>query len=195
MRTDRLGKEVTGQKLSSELFGQDVSGENRKRELSYYAPVGMELKQEKTVFIVGMIMSSVFSFWVFGIVFSDCLEKLYWKNGAQRTVIPGAMMTNFTEIIGEAFFGFKVVAALMIATAVIHYLYHFQESKSIYTMRRLPSVWELHRRCLTLPICGIVISMVTAFLILLICYGFYVGLTPKECMLPGQWQKIWQWML
>lgn len=165
------------------------------RELSYYAPVGMELKQEKTVFIIGMILSSVFSFLFFGIVFSDCLEKLYWKNGAQRAVIPGAMMTNFAEIFGEALLGFKAVAALMMAAAVMHYLYHFQESKSIYTMRRLPSVWELHRRCLTLPICGIIISQAAAFVILLICYGFYVGLTPRECMMPGQWQKIWEMML
>ena len=166
-----------------------------KRELSYYAPPGMVLKQEKKIFVIGMILSSLFSFLIFGIEFSDCLEKLYWKNGAERTVIPGAIMTNFVELFGEAFIGFKVVFALMIAAALMHYTYHFLESKSIYTMRRLPSVWELHRRCLTLPICGIIISLTTALLILLICYGFYVGLTPKECLLPGQWQKIWQWIL
>ena len=166
-----------------------------KKDLSYYAPPGMELEQEKKIFIIGMILSSLFSFLLFGIEFSDCLEKLYWKNGAERSVIPGAMMTNFVDLFGDAVIGFKIVVALMIAAAVMHYTYHFWESKSIYTMRRLPSVWELHRRCLTLPICGIVVSMVTAFAILLICYGFYVGMTPKECLLPGQWQKIWEWLL
>ena len=166
-----------------------------KKDLSYYAPPGMELNQEKRVFIIGMVMATIFSFLIFGIEFTDCLEKLYWKNGAERTVIPGAMMTNFVELFGESVLGFKIVAALMIAAAVIHYAYHTLESKSIYTMRRLPSVWELHRRCLTLPICGVIISMVTAFVILLICYGFYVGLTPEECVLPGQWQKIWKWLL
>lgn len=166
-----------------------------KKDLAYYAPPGMELKQEKQIFVIGMVLSSLFSFLLFGIEFSDCLEKLYWKNGAERTVIPGAIMTNFVELFGEATIGFKVIFALMIAAAVMHYTYHFLESKSIYTMRRLPYFWELHRRCLTLPICGIVVSMVTAFVILLICYGFYVGMTPKECLLPGQWQKIWQWLL
>ena len=166
-----------------------------KKDLSYYAPPGMELNQEKRVFIIGMVMATIFSFLIFGIEFTDCLEKLYWKNGAERTVIPGAMMTNFVELFGESVLGFKIVAALMIAAAVMHYAYHTLESKSIYTMRRLPSVWELHRRCLTLPMCGVIISMVTAFVILLICYGFYVGLTPEECVLPGQWQKIWKWLL
>ena len=166
-----------------------------KKDLSYYAPPGMELNQEKRVFIIGIVMATIFSFLIFGIEFSDCLEKLYWKNGAERTVIPGAMMTNFVELFGESVLGFKIVAALMIAAAVMHYAYHTLESKSIYTMRRLPSVWELHRRCLTLPMCGVIISMVTAFVILLICYGVYVGLTPEECVLPGQWQKIWKWLL
>lgn len=161
-----------------------------KKDLSYYAPPGMELKQEKKIFVIGMVLSSLFSFLIFGIEFSDCLEKLYWKNGAELTVIPGAMMTNFTELFDNAMIGFEVVFGLMIAATVMHYCYHFLESKSIYTMRRLPHVWELHRRCLTLPFCGIVISKVTSFVILLICYGFYVGLTPKECLLSGQWEKI-----
>lgn len=166
-----------------------------KKDLSYYAPPGMELKQEIKVFVIGMVLSSLFSFWIFGVEFSDCLEKLYWKNGGERTVIPGAMMTNFAELFGDAVIGFDVVFALMIAAIVMHYAYHSWESKSIYTMRRLPSRWEMDRRCLTLPICGMVISKVTTLVILLICYGFYVGLTPKECLLPGQWMKIWKMLL
>ena len=161
-----------------------------KKDLSYYAPPGMELEQGKKVFIIGMVMSTIFSFWIFGIEFSNCLEKLYWKNGAERCVIPGAVMLDFTEILGNSLLGFDIVFALMIAAAVLHYNYHTWGSKSIYTMRRLPSRWELDRRCLTLPLCGMVISKVTAFVILLICYVFYVGLTPKECVIPGQWQRI-----
>ena len=166
-----------------------------KKDLSHYAPPGMELEQEKKIFGIGMVLSSLFSFLLFGIEFSDCLEKLYWKNGVERTVIPGAVMTNFTELFRDATIGFKAVFALMIAAMVMHYAYHIWESKSIYTMRRLPSRWEMDRRCLTLPICGMIISKVTAFLILLICYGFYIGLTPKECLLPGQWEKIVRMLL
>ena len=68
---------------------------------------------------------------------------------------------------------------------------YFQDSKSIYTMRRLPSVWELHRRCLTLPVCGMVIGLGTAFVLILLYYNVYIGLTPEICLTPGQWQKIW----
>lgn len=161
-----------------------------KKDLSYYAPPGMELEQEKKIFVIGMVLSSLLGFLIYGIEFFDCLEKLYWKNGAERCVIPGAVMPDFTVILGGSLMGFDIVFALMIAAAVMHYGYHKWESRSIYTMRRLPSRWELHRRCLTLPICGMVISKVAEFVVLLICYGFYVGLTPRECILSGQWEKI-----
>lgn len=162
-----------------------------RKELSYHAPAGMGIKEEKKIFMIGMVASIMVSLSVFSTRYMDCYERLYWKNGAERTIIPEAIMPDFAEILGESFIGFKVVIALMIATAVMHYAYHFEESKSIYTMRRLPSVWELHRRCLTLPVCGIVISLVTAFVLLLIYYDVYMTVTPEICVTPGQWQKLW----
>ena len=164
---------------------------NKKRMLSYHAPAGMDLKSEKQVFIIWMIASILISLMGFSARYMDSYERLYWKNGAERAVIPGAIMPDFVEILGESLLGFKIVFALMIAAVVIHYAYHFQESKSIYTMRRLPLVWELHRRCLTLPVCGMVIGLGTAFVMLLLFYTVYMGLTPEICLTPGQWQKIW----
>ena len=103
----------------------------------------------------------------------------------------GAIMIDFVEILGEGLLGFLIVSALMIAAAVMHYVYHFYESKSIYTMRRLPSRWELHRRCLTLPAVGLVISAITAMIFLVVFYAIYMNMTPDVCLTPGQWQKIW----
>ena len=100
-------------------------------------------------------------------------------------------MIDFVEILGEGLLGFLIVSALMIAAAVMHYVYHFHESKSIYTMRRLPSRWELHRRCLTLPAVGLVISAITAMIFLVAFYAIYMNMTPDVCLTPGQWQKIW----
>ena len=161
------------------------------RKLSYYVPVGMDIKEEKKSFIIAMAAAIMISLSVFSHRYMDCYEKLYWKNGAERTIIPGVVMPDFVEILGESFIGFKVVIALVIAALVMNYAYHFEESKSIYTMRRLPRVWELHRRCLTLPICVIIISLVTAYVLLLIYYDVYMTMTPEICVTPGQWQKIW----
>ena len=162
-----------------------------KIDLSRHAPPGMELKEEKTLLTVGMSLSMIFSAFYFGSRYSNALSELYWRNGTIRTLKDGAIMIDFVEILGEGLLGFLIVSALMIAAAVMHYVYHFYESKSIYTMRRLPSRWELHRRCLTLPAVGLVISAITAMIFLVVCYAIYMNMTPDVCLTPGQWQKIW----
>ena len=100
-------------------------------------------------------------------------------------------MPDFVEIFDRSYWGFLVVILIALATIGMHYIYHYQESKSIYTMRRLPSRWELHRRCLTLPVVAIVVYLIMAFAILLILYTAYMKITPDVCLTPGQWQKIW----
>lgn len=186
-------QEATKEDKAMESYRQDEMEKMRKRrkELSYHAPAGMGIKEEKNIFIIAMAASIMASLSIFSTRYMDCYEGLYWKNGAERTIIPEAIMPDFVEILGESFIGFKIVVALMIAAVVTHYAYHFEESKSIYTMRRLPSVWELHRRCLTLPVCGIIISLVTALALLLIYYDVYMAVTPEICITPGQWQKLW----
>lgn len=67
---------------------------------------------------------------------------------------PGAVMEDFAQLLDWMLLGFAVTAVCMAALAVWHYASHFQGSRSIYTMRRLPQRWELARRCLTLPLLG-----------------------------------------
>ena len=166
-----------------------------KLDLSRHAPPGMETKEEKTLFTVGMVLSALFSLWYYGVRYSDELARLYWINGSVRTLKNGALMPDFVEILGIALIGFQIVAALSIAAAVMHYMYHFHESKSIYTMRRLPKWWEIHRRCLTLPLCALASAGLAAFLFLLGFFAVYMLVTPEICLPPDQWQKIWSVLL
>lgn len=166
-----------------------------KLDLSRHAPPGLDPAPEMRVFAVGMALSAIFSLVFFAGRYADQLNRLYWKNGTERTLIPGAVMPDFVEVLGQALIGFLIVAACMAAFAVIHYSYHYQESKSIYTMRRLPRRWELHRRCLTLPVAGLTVSLLAAFLLLVIYYAAYMLMTPDTCLTPDQWRKIWSVIL
>ena len=100
-------------------------------------------------------------------------------------------MPDFTEILDRSLWGFLVAIIAALALIGVHYACHYQDSKSIYTMRRLPNRWELHRRCLTLPLLAAAVYLILAFVILLIFYAVYMNLTPDVCLTPGQWQKIW----
>ena len=162
-----------------------------KIDLSRHAPPGFRVQDEVKGFWGGCFGATAFSLITFISRFNDELDQLYHRNGSNRTLIPGAIMPDFVEIFDRSYWGFLVVIIVALALIGVHYAYHYQESKSIYTMRRLPSRWELHRRCLTLPLVAIAIYLIMAFVILLIFYTAYMKITPDVCLTPGQWQKIW----
>ena len=162
-----------------------------KLDLSRHAPPGMPLKEEKTVYIVGMAFSAIFGLSSFTSRFSNHLAELYWVNGSTKTLKVGAIMPDFVEILDGTLVGFFVLSACFLAQIAAHYVYHYQGSKSIYTMRRLPNRRELHRRCLTLPVLAATIFLIMAFVFLLIFYADYMIVTPDVCLTPDQWQKIW----
>lgn len=63
-------------------------------------------------------------------------------------------------------------------------------AKSIYLMGRLPDRWELHRRCLTLPLGWLLSAVLLPVLTLLVYYGIYYLITPAACLRPGQLAKL-----
>ena len=101
-------------------------------------------------------------------------------------------MKDFHVLMAFAPIGFAILGIHTALQAVFHYRYHSQGSKSIYLMKHLPDRMELHRRCLTLPVAGLVICGLTAFLTIVLCYGIYVYFTPKECLSPHQWEMFWR---
>lgn len=121
--------------------------------------------------------------------YSDALEKLYWNTpaplaGAERSPIPGAVMTPFAELLPGCEMVFVLTVALMPLLAAVHYAGHWRGSKSIYLMRRLPNRWELHRRCLTIPAMGAVSALSLLGLLGIVFYIVYLLCTPAQC-LPG----------
>ena len=162
-----------------------------KIDLSRHAPLGFRVQDEVKGFWGGCVGATAFSLITFITKFNDELDKLYHRNGSNRTLSPGAIMPDFVEIFDRSHWGFLVVIIAALAFIGGHYAYHYQESKSIYLMRRLPNAFELHRRCLSLPAAGIVIALLAAFVLLLIYYAVYMLATPDQCLTPDQWQKLW----
>ena len=166
-------------------------------QLERYLPVGYDAKYEIRIFLTGMVLSFLWGCLYFRRLYVswERLWELEWQNGEMvRTgIIEGAVMRDFRELFFEpnSLAGFFMVVICMAAFMMVHYAYHFQESKSIYLMKRLPNRRELYRRCFTLPLVGMGISLISAFVFLLIGYAVYQNVTPPECMVGDQWQKIW----
>lgn len=164
-----------------------------KDKLSRYAPAGIPLKKELFFYTLWLGLSILHSL---KFVFHYCSERvLLGVSGNPSDLMEVNYMPDMIYFLGNSLHGFGLTAILMIFVAIYHYLYHFHGSKSIYLMKRLPQKTELFKRCVTLPLLGALCCLISAFLLLLLYYGFYMFATPKQYLAPDQWQKLWSVIL
>lgn len=157
-----------------------------------YSPPGMELKQEKKLFIWGMILSILYSIFYWSANYIEAYNSLFvYKNGMLLLNV-NAEMPNFRALLGHSFIGFAILSVIMFGFIVYHYIYYRQGSMSIYLMKRIPKKSELHIRALAIPVIVVVLCFITAFILLMIYFAIYMLVTPKACLLPNQWQNLWR---
>lgn len=99
-----------------------------------------------------------------------------------RVLDTSRTMAPFFSLLTNCDVGFNLILAAMPVLALFHYQYHWWGSKSIYLMRRLPSGWELHKRCLAVPFAGAVASMALLGLMCGVFYLIYILCTPAQCL-------------
>ena len=139
------------------------------------APAGLDGKRE-ALWIAGGLGASVL--WATGPLFRLLRE---WRRLAEPTS-GYRIMDYFSDIMGSGLAGFPVMWLCLAALAVWHYAYHRQGSRADYTMRRISSRWELHRRCLTIPVTGIVLALALARGLYQLYWWMYLTFTPPECL-------------
>ncbi len=152
-----------------------------KIDLKKYTPPGMDLSQEKGLFIAGMCGSTVYSLFFFG-RYWDAYEALWKWQEEPKVLWPGAEMEPFLELLDKSLVGYLILAICMFGMVAAHYGYYRQGSKSIYLMRRLPDGKLLRRTCWTLPMVGVALCLAAAAVSLLLFYTVYITCTPPECL-------------
>lgn len=149
----------------------------KKIDWDRYVPLGINGAEVRNNAVCGLAMGVL---WSLGFLFrfADAKRDLYFTNGKWT----GQPIRPFWEVIGNAYLLLGILALVMAAVAVMFYFYHYEGSRSIYTMKRLPNPWELWRRCLAVPLCTIVLCAVLALLLLGIYYLVYLRCTPAGCL-------------
>lgn len=163
----------------------------KKPDLSRYAPLGINVRSEWQGYVAGLAVAVVYSM-IYLLRYFNARENLYEWTLKGRELIEGAVMPDFAELMDGTLLVFLAIALTMMGLVIYHYIYHRLDTKSYYVMRRLPSRWELHRRCLTLPMIGLLICGAAVLIMTLIYYWIYMGCTPEECLMPGQWGRFWR---
>jgi hypothetical protein len=156
-----------------------------KRDWERLAPPGIGEEAEIKWILSGMALSLLYSL-RFLLAYFSAREALFEWVGRDKLLIPGAMMPDFAQLLDGSLIGFGILMLCMVPLAVYHYAYHFQGSRSVYLMRRLPRRSELHRRCLALPALAALACALAAAALLLAYFGLYRAATPQVCLPPLQ---------
>ena len=149
--------------------------------LDRFVPPGMNTFRIKIATVVAIVFSFLFSL---GFLASYNQELAELKRQMEYPVYSGLTMTPFRDLIAFP----MIVFHIAVLTPLLHipglYGYFYQESKSVYIMKRLNSPMELHLRCLVLPLlCMLLIAVIGAMMYWLY-YLVYVTCTP-EILLPA----------
>ncbi len=111
--------------------------------------------------------------------FSARASLFRYMNGVYERNL-NAKMLPFEELLTGSFTVMAIAAVGYLLAIAIFYLYHYQGSRGIYTMRRLPSRWELWRRCLTLPVVFLVLSILCTAVLIGLYYLLWRFATPPD---------------
>ncbi len=159
------------------------------KAFSKLIPVGISVKKEAVGILTAMIFSFLHSLSYFASYYNS-YHNLYEYYDDKRILISGRKMTDFYILIEGSFKGFYVTAFLLVVLIIYHYAYHYKDSKSIYTMKRLPKKYELHKRCLTVPVICILLCKLFSVILIFIYFRHYICATPPECLVDGQWSMF-----
>ena len=153
-----------------------------KIDLSRFAPLGLDGNREWHWILSGWIVAGISAILNFSNQYTDALSWLYLYGMGSKKLISGAVMEPFSRLVLGCDVGFSLVCLAMVLLGIYHYYYHNQSSKPIYLMRRLPSSWELHIRCLGIPVMGAVGAMAILGVLTVVFYLIYYFCTPAQCL-------------
>ncbi len=153
-------------------------------KLQNIVPPGIDGKTELKWIAAGLIPAVLISM-DFLLEYLSARSDLYYRSYPDGELIlrEGAFMTPFEILIADKFAGFQVGLLLLMILAVWHYIYHYQGSRSMWLMRRLPRRTELHKRCLMLPVLAAAGIVLIAAVLCGIYYQVYVLCTPVQCLI------------
>lgn len=157
-------------------------------KLERFLPLGMEKKPVIRWLLGGAALGAVLDIFFFS-SYSTAKQGLY-RWGTTKQLRPGAMMEPFSSLLGYSLYGCVIGMLAMIPLAVYFWSFHYQGSKSIYTMRCLPRRRELVVRCLTVPALGALLYALELLILLLLNFAIYWLCTPEQCLPPFSWAAL-----
>jgi hypothetical protein len=149
-----------------------MSGWNR------LAPLGCDGVKEIGGIIKGLAGSAVVAAFWFFITYFTYYNMLFEEMAGELVLRDDVRMIPFRRVVGNSFVGFVLLAVVMVCLGIYHRAIHYQGSRSIDLLRRLPDRWEGFRRCWAIPLLGLAAAVLLTLALLGGFWLFYDWMTP-----------------
>jgi len=149
--------------------------------LEKYAPLGIGVEKHINGFWAIFGCATGYSM-LFFIQYGNALDRLYTYKAGKKVLMEGAIIDSFEQITSGLFLMGYASSIAVLLMIIYYYLYHYQGSKMMYLMKRLPDKWDVHKRCMTLPVTGAVLMVVWMMILKMIYYAIYIIFTPSQCL-------------
>lgn len=151
------------------------------RQVGNYAPPGLDVKREIKYFRNAFVCSFLWSL-IFLHRYFEERAYLFEKRMGKMHLRKNASMPSFEVLTEDVFIGFILTIIFLFILVAYHYFYHYQGSKIIYLMKRLPNKKEFHLRCWILPMLASGITVITMIILKVMFYLIYIFATPSQCL-------------
>lgn len=156
-------------------------------KLDDITPVGVNLDNILKFYVVLLGISIATSF-----DFFDFCRLLHSHRLDNANAFPQKeLFTSFWENIGF----FPCIFLWCILLGFYHYFYHFQGSKSIYLMRRLPQKGEFTKRIIALPIALFCLTFLLIIVYMLLYFQIFLIFYENQNYEGNLWEIIIQTIL
>lgn len=154
----------------------------RKLDRWRYVPLGMNADTVFRRMWLGFAGAMACSILPFLCRYCSARSRLWGYYNGKYGRMPGYMMMRFPELMQGLLWGPGVACLLYAILGAVFYGYHYQGSRSVYTMRRLPDKWELWRRCLTAPGLFLALTVAASLVLTGIYYLVWRYCTPLDAL-------------
>lgn len=163
------------------MSSKSLYKKEKRSRIESYVPPGIYPVQEIRYWLVLLIVATL---WCVPYVFRylEQRDALYVIRAGRKVLMEGVVIVPFEELTGQLFDVFYLLILYCAIVTAYHYYYHYQGSRMMYLMRRLPNKWEVHIRCLFLPLAGSVLAVLYAVLLKLLFFAIYIFCTPSQCL-------------
>ncbi|MBE5950473.1 MAG: hypothetical protein E7260_02640 [Lachnospiraceae bacterium] len=149
------------------------------------SPPGQDVNSLRIIYPISLALSQVALFFDFINRWTEA-ESIIEVYRIGETLCTTGVLPGYLYLITHAFRWPGYLVLLFLCFVIGNYTCYYQESKSIYTMKRIPDRFEIHKRAWAVPFLFVLGLLAVSVVTALLCMFIYLTCSRQICI-PQEW--------